>query len=86
MDVRAYTFTHGVALVEDDATAGDQPPELVDAGAPDAADVAAARALYVASQEAAEALGGALARAGSASVRIQVAIDAAQGTIGVEVI
>lgn len=83
MDVRTYTFTHGVGLVEDDATAGDQPPELVDAGAPDAADVAAARALYVASQE---ALGGALARAGSASVRIQVAIDAAQGTIGVEVI
>lgn len=69
MDERFYTFTSGVGLVEDEATASAQPEEET-----------AARTLYVAGQQAAEGLGAALTWGGG-TVRVRVATDAGAGTI-----
>lgn len=72
-DVRFYTFTPGVGLVEDAETAADQPVE------PSPEFNA-----YVGAQDAARALGSAMTwRDGSAPVRIRVETDLVTGDFSI---
>lgn len=73
-DVRVYTYTPGVGLVEDEDTAGAQPE-----------DGTREHNAYTGGQDAARAIGSVLTWGGG-SARIRVTTDADAGSLSVEVV